>query len=365
MSEEKKHAKYSPSSANRIIGCPASVKLSEGIPNISSKYAEEGTEAHIYFEKAMVNYGLGQEMIKFPDEGMQESIVSSVNFVHEATKHLGSSRSFKLEHPVKMKVIDEDCSGTCDLIVESPFNEIHIYDFKFGANKKVEVKDNAQMLSYAVGALTDDKGNWDESYEKIFIGVLQPRMDNMEVIEVSIEKLKAFAGRFKEAIFLAKLDCAPVEGKHCQFCPASRTCPAKHKAFFEVSVASFDKLEKAQEDEKLVHVLAQKKKVVKLLKDIEEHLLERLKKGEKIEGIRLGKGKKVKSWLGPAETAFHNIPYAWKRELIGVTALEKLLKKNKSEMTKEMLDDLVTITQHEKVELIKDDELEEYDLITE
>ena len=40
------HARKSPSSAHRWIHCPASIKLSEGIPATTSAYAEAGRLAH-------------------------------------------------------------------------------------------------------------------------------------------------------------------------------------------------------------------------------------------------------------------------------------------------------------------------------
>ena len=40
------HSKIGASSKDRWSQCPGSVRLSEGIPSISSAYAEEGTLAH-------------------------------------------------------------------------------------------------------------------------------------------------------------------------------------------------------------------------------------------------------------------------------------------------------------------------------
>lgn len=46
MSDDKKHAKLSPSSAHRWLVCPGSVALCETVPNTSSVYADTGTAAH-------------------------------------------------------------------------------------------------------------------------------------------------------------------------------------------------------------------------------------------------------------------------------------------------------------------------------
>ena len=43
---DRAHALLSPSSMHRIMKCPGSVKLSEGIEQPESEYAKEGTLAH-------------------------------------------------------------------------------------------------------------------------------------------------------------------------------------------------------------------------------------------------------------------------------------------------------------------------------
>lgn len=44
------HAKLSPSAAERWMTCPGSVVLSEGMPQRTSEFAEEGTLAHALAE---------------------------------------------------------------------------------------------------------------------------------------------------------------------------------------------------------------------------------------------------------------------------------------------------------------------------
>src|ERR1700750_2753441 len=47
------HAELGPSSAKRWMTCPGSVRMSRGLENKSSRYAEEGTEAHALAEKIL------------------------------------------------------------------------------------------------------------------------------------------------------------------------------------------------------------------------------------------------------------------------------------------------------------------------
>lgn len=49
------HAKLSPSAAERWMTCPGSVVLSEGMPEKTSAFAEEGTQAHALAEMLLNN----------------------------------------------------------------------------------------------------------------------------------------------------------------------------------------------------------------------------------------------------------------------------------------------------------------------
>src|SRR3982750_206581 len=51
---ERAHSKYSASGSERWFACPASVKLSEGLPDKTSVWAAEGTRAHAVLEKIML-----------------------------------------------------------------------------------------------------------------------------------------------------------------------------------------------------------------------------------------------------------------------------------------------------------------------
>lgn len=48
------HAKLSPSSAERWMNCPGSVVLSEGMPDKTTQFAEEGTMAHAVAEAMLL-----------------------------------------------------------------------------------------------------------------------------------------------------------------------------------------------------------------------------------------------------------------------------------------------------------------------
>jgi hypothetical protein len=61
MSDSKKHALLSPSSASRWLNCPPSARLCEHREDKGSKYAEEGMQAHSLAEYKLRKY-LGQRI---------------------------------------------------------------------------------------------------------------------------------------------------------------------------------------------------------------------------------------------------------------------------------------------------------------
>ena len=64
------HSTFSPSGTDRWVACPASIQLSEGIPDETSKYAIEGTLAHKVCEDYFYHKYEGKE--KTPDLMMAE-----------------------------------------------------------------------------------------------------------------------------------------------------------------------------------------------------------------------------------------------------------------------------------------------------
>ena len=59
------HSRLSASKSHRWLKCPGSVKMSEGIEDKPSKYAEEGTQAHELAERCLCS---GKDMFDLMKE---------------------------------------------------------------------------------------------------------------------------------------------------------------------------------------------------------------------------------------------------------------------------------------------------------
>ena len=162
------HKKFSASAMKRIIGCPASVKECETAPpSKSSKYAEEGTYAHSVAEAILKG-----EPHDCKDEGMLAYVKLYTDYVLEQS----AGKSLLIEQKFALDFIHKDLGGTNDACIIDPFNTLEIVDLKYGAGVPVEVEDNPQLLTYAVGALWNESlGRLDDEFQKVIVTIVQPR----------------------------------------------------------------------------------------------------------------------------------------------------------------------------------------------
>lgn len=134
------HAKLGPSAAERWMTCPGSVVLSEGMPNKSSKFADEGTDAHALAELIL----LGTPPAG-PDHDMLGHVMTYVDHVVD----LGGV--LHIEQRVK---VNDEVYGTADAVVwQENDKALHIVDLKYGAGVAVEVHGNLQLKIYALATL--------------------------------------------------------------------------------------------------------------------------------------------------------------------------------------------------------------------
>lgn len=222
----KAHSKFSASGAERWLACPGSVNLSEGIPDISSKWAEEGIEAHKVLEEILIYK-------QIPPKGwavteMKAHAANAANFLFKLHEKCKGSTLFA-EQRVHLKFIHPEAFGTLDAAVVELFGTLHIIDFKYGAGVLVSAIENLQMIFYALAVAHDHQWN----FQKVRLWIIQPRIsgyDGPTFWEISIEDLEAYADVFRKGI--ARVEKEPstfVEGTHCHWCKAKKICPLKQE----------------------------------------------------------------------------------------------------------------------------------------
>lgn len=226
------HALLSPSSADCWMVCPGSVLMGQGIPDVESEYAIEGTRAHTIASEYLT-VGAAKTLFDFEDETLSQILIYT-----EEIKKLSKDHTLLVEQrlPIGHVTLEEGAEGTGDaIILHSDGETLDVNDLKFGMGVKVYAKENRQMMLYALGALHQFAvlGEW----KKVILRIHQPRLNHMDEWECSVEELQKFAEEVESAAqFIWRLlrgevkfkpaeDLVPSE-KGCMWCKAKATCPA-------------------------------------------------------------------------------------------------------------------------------------------
>lgn len=241
----------------RWENCPGSVALSEGLPNVSSVYAQEGTAAH-----ELVGLALERAFSENrPAKEVMLDTVKALTIYTEYIEKLKGDNPTHIEHAFDMGDIFDNLYGTADCVIyEKDKKILHVIDYKHGMGIPVEAENNSQLSYYALGALH----TLAYPCAEVQMTIVQPRcyhpMGPIRHWRVSALYFIDFELRLIKAAKQTLKKKAPLKaGGHCQFCLAKTTCPEKAKQsmneakkdfaaykFYDDPKKDFDKVE--QED---------------------------------------------------------------------------------------------------------------------
>ena len=236
-----KHAKLSPSSAETWMVCPGSVILSEGLPEVTSKAANEGTAAHFLGSESLLNgvnaiIYLGRTISLCRDnqnEGeetcvwdckdyaryevydsfivskeMADYVQVYVDLVrqHATGGELFVETALSLEHLTSEK----DAKGTTDACIVKD-DELIIVDLKYGQGNPVSAIDNHQLKIYALAAYHEH--SIFTEFKTVRMIISQPRIfDDPSEHVMSVTDLLTFAEEVKTAARRALSVCKDEKG---------------------------------------------------------------------------------------------------------------------------------------------------------
>lgn len=235
--DERAHATFSPSSAHRWLECPASIRLSEGAPDTESEAAKEGTIAHEFLEKLLLEYDMDMEDDLFtaeaieatlPDEYayMADALSVAMEYIHHVNHQFAEHDTYDaVESKIDLTHLGGDCWGHLDYAIWSPTFGIEIMDFKFG-HHPVEVDHNAQLLTYMVG-MCEELGY---DFPQFNCTIIQPRAAHLKgPVRTAILKkteLRLFKGKLEAGIARQKDKVIQYSsGPWCQYCKGAGRCP--------------------------------------------------------------------------------------------------------------------------------------------
>lgn len=352
------HSKVSPSSLKDTILCPGRVRMQEGHEDQTSLAAAEGTVAHKMCED-MLNgkqpYKIGSIIdTEGHDITVNQEMATSVEeYIHYIENVKSQYNGYFFEESIEDKVTVPDCPyvyGTADYILSIPFDTLYVVDFKYGKGVIVSPEENPQGMAYAMGAA----GNKIDGYDKIVIVIVQPRTPHGEKIkewETTPDELKKWCGNILapaiETALSDDADLVPGE-QQCRWCRAKHICPALAEQSLQLAQADFadfaDFNPVNPETFSIQHLEQIYPKLGMLktwIKSVEARVFNELAIGGQVEGYKLVKGRRSRSWANEAKAVEYLTRLlgdkAYERKPLSPAKAEKLLDKAEKKEVKQFI----------------------------
>jgi hypothetical protein len=334
------HSSLGPSSSERWIHCTPSVKLCADMPDVTSTFAQEGTDAHAVCEY-LLKKALGQEAedpredLTYYNEEMQEAAEGYVAYVlsliSEAKKTC-KDVICQVEQKISYERFVAGGFGTADCIIIAD-GTMNVVDFKYGMGVEVSAKGNTQMRIYALGALEIYDPLYDIS--NVQMTIYQPRLSNISQDEISRDDLYAWA---EEVLKPAAAEAETGEGEFqcgnwCRFCKAKHVCRERAKENLKLAAYDFATPPLLDDDE-IVDILGKVDQLVQWANDIKEYALQEAVDGKKWDGFKVVEGRSIRKYkdeaaVAAAVQAAGYDPY--QKKLLTITEMQKQLGKRKFE----------------------------------
>lgn len=333
-----KHALLSASSSHRWLACPPSARLTEGMPDKSSSFAEQGTDAHSLCEYKL-HVALGEpakgptENLSFFDEEMAECSDMYVQFVMEQlakAKEACRDPIVLVEQRLDFSKWVPQGFGTGDCVVAAD-GTLFVIDFKYGLGVLVEAERNPQMMCYALGALSLLDGIYD--IKKISMTIFQPRREHVSTYEMKKADQLSWADKVlaPTAALAMKGEGEFKAGSHCQFCKAKANC--RKRAEYNLELARYDFAMPAElTDAEVEAVLSKADDLASWAADVKEYALQKAVSGKTWKDWKVVEGRSVRKYANEtavAETVKEAGYDPYEQKVLGITDMTRLLGRRK------------------------------------
>lgn len=348
----EKHAVLGPSGATRWLGCPASVRMSAELGNLSTtnKFAEEGTAAH---ELGEIEARLALGIIT-PAEATRERnawrkrwqahplVQLSEEMEEEMANHIAGYVAYILMRrdafPNTTVMLEQRLPtgvpsswGTSDVVLVSPLH-VEIVDLKYGMGYRVEAVDNPQVKLYGVGAL-EAFGDLIGEVEQVIMTIYQPRLEHVDSTTLTPEALRAWRDSIIPIAEEALGDNARFgpSDETCSWCPASGLCKAQMEW---ATQRDFGAPADTLTNEELADAVAMVPAIMSWCEAVKKVALDKAySRGEKLPGLKVVRSNGRRYITDPEEAISaltmvgHALEAVSKRTIKGIGDLEKLLGK--------------------------------------
>lgn len=339
------HAFLSPSASHRWLMCPPSAKLNAALPDQTSPYAKQGTDAHELCAY-LVEKALGRDVkdptenLDYYDEEMQMCAEGYAEFVMqelELARQTCPDTEVLVEQKVDFSKWVEGGKGTADCILLSD-GTAEIIDYKNGlgvmvSSESEEFGGNPQLMCYSLGVIDMFDGIY--NIDTIRMAIYQPRRDNLSVYEMSKADLLKWADEVlaPTAALAMKGEGEFKAGSHCQFCKCKATC--RKRAEFNLEMAQYDfAMPDTLEDHEVEAILMKVDQLTSWADDVKEYALNQALQGKEYENFKVVEGRSVRKYTDEDAVAFAVKDAGFdpfEKKLLGITAMTSLLGKKKFE----------------------------------
>ena len=302
------HSPLSASSLPRIALCPASYRMSIGIPNKSNPAAERGTDIHEMAE----NLWNGIEVTTEDTEGLQwaKDYLEYIRGIKgDSLLEINLTEPLKTVHPL--------LGGTGDAIIYNLEDELlHIVDLKTG--RGVVKTDSIQLKTYALGAWI----KFGRPLINIQCHIFQPHFAQQLPAQYSYADMMKFELELKALAEKAEDPFQdPTPGyEQCKYCPARVTCPSIKEKAIEVAKEEFKPSEHLADLQELLDTAELLETWIDAVRDAAKDIMN---SGGFVAGWSMAKGRKMQKIKDAQAIAelFNNNPAIF--ELKSITALKK------------------------------------------
>lgn len=337
------HAYLSPSASHRWLNCPPSANLCAAVPDQSSSYAQQGTDAHSLCAY-LVEKELGREStdptenLEYYDSEMQSCAEGYAAFVmeeYEKAKQTCPDTDVLIEQKVDFSKWVEGGTGTADCILLSD-GTAEVIDYKHGlgimvSSESEEFGGNPQLMCYCLGVLEMIDGIYD--IDTIKMAIFQPRRENVSIYTMSKADLIKWADNV-----LAPTALLAMEGKgdfkagsHCQFCKVKATC--RKRAEYNLELAKYDfEMPATLEEHEIDAILMKVDQLTSWASDVKEYALNQALQGTDYGHFKVVEGRSNRKYTSEddvAKTVTEAGYDPYEKSILGITAMSKLLGKKK------------------------------------
>jgi hypothetical protein len=345
------HALLGPSGAKRWMSCTPSARLEEQMPDSTSSFAEEGTAAHEYAELKLdyiinATPGGADVIFEFAETNpyynaeMEEAVNLYIDTVMERYNEalaMSSDAVLLIEQRLEFTEWVPEGFGTGDVVIIAD-ETLEVIDLKYGKGVPVDAKDNPQLRLYGLGAWNIHQMLYD--IKRVRMTIVQPRLDSVTTDEIAVDDLVAWAdNEVRPAAETAWAGAGEfVPGDHCKFCKVKAQCRALAEENLKLAEYDFAKPPLLFTEE-IADILGQIDRLVAWASDVKAHaLLQAETKGIKYPGWKLVEGRSNRVYTDEqavittlVENGYEEPVLFKPREVLGITAMEKVVGKKKFE----------------------------------